>query len=204
MGCSSRRIATTHRLYVRSDRQRNEALSGRFAPAGPLHANGRATAKGRCSAPRPSGLQPKRATRRNVEQGPGYPGMRPCRRVWGTRNIRRSPVPLRGRIQAQYAWNLLLPTRDALSQGLPISTYWLRHAWRIYPVLIATHHVRGREIGSSILRRRNSILIAFCTRQREGLRARAIKMRRKRRIRALQSVNSIQSPDRPVYDSNLS
>jgi len=108
-------------------------------------------------------LQPKRATRRNVEQGPGYPGMRPCRRVWGTRNIRRSPVPLRGRIQAQYAWNLLRPTRDALSQGLPISTYWLRLASRIRPVLVTTHHVRGREIGSNSLRRANPIFNGFFT-----------------------------------------
>jgi hypothetical protein len=50
-----------------------------------------------------------------------------------------------------------------LSQGLPISTYWLRLASRIHPVLVATHHVRGREIGSNILRRANPIFNGFFT-----------------------------------------
>jgi len=58
----------------------------------------------------------------------------------------------------------LKPKRaPALSQGLPISTYWLRLASRIHPVLVATHHVRGREIGSNILRRANPIFIGFFT-----------------------------------------
>ena len=42
----------------------------------------------------------------------------------------RSPVPLRGRIQAHTAWNLLPPARDTLSLGLPISAYWLHLASR--------------------------------------------------------------------------
>src|SRR5688500_11891880 len=70
--------------------------------------------------PKPApGLRPKSATRRNVEQGPRLRG---CDRAGAceARASRRSHVPLRGRIQAQNAWNLLRPARDTLSAGLAV------------------------------------------------------------------------------------
>jgi len=77
---------------------RGVVASGRFATAGIPCPNGRATAQGRCSAPRPSGLRPGRAS--------------------------------------------------ALLPGLAISTYGLRRAPRIHPVLAATHHAPIVEIDS--------------------------------------------------------
>src|SRR5688572_24158173 len=65
------------------------------------------------------GLRPESTTRRNVEQGPRLRG---CDRAGAckSRALRRSPVPLRGRIQAHDAWNLLRPARDTLSAGLAV------------------------------------------------------------------------------------
>jgi hypothetical protein len=72
-------------------------------------------------------------------------GMRPCRRVEGPR-IRRSLVPLRGRIQAENAWNLLRPTRDALSRGLPIQQVLAAPRFALSTILArnarAFHYVR--------------------------------------------------------------
>src|SRR5690242_15828329 len=65
------------------------------------------------------GLRPESTTRRNVEQGPRLRG---CDRAGAckSRAFRRSSVPLRGRIQALTAWNLLRPARDTLSVGLVV------------------------------------------------------------------------------------
>src|SRR3954451_20155090 len=60
----------------------------------------------------PEGLQPESAAHRSVEQGPRLRG---CDRV-GVRESRRFGallVALRGRLQANDAWNLLRPPRDA-------------------------------------------------------------------------------------------
>ena len=84
------------------------------------------------------GLRPKSATRRTVEQGPRLRG---CDREGACedRAIRRSNVPLRGRIQAHNAWNLLRPARDTLSAGLAISTYGLHRPSRHRQFWLATH-----------------------------------------------------------------
>ena len=60
----------------------------------------------------PEGLQPESAAHRSVEQGPRVRG---CDRegVRESRGFGALPVALRGRIQAQIAWNLLRPPRDA-------------------------------------------------------------------------------------------
>jgi len=47
--------------YCKGDRRQDAPLSGRFATAGIPCPNGRATADGRCLAPRPSGLRPGRS-----------------------------------------------------------------------------------------------------------------------------------------------
>jgi hypothetical protein len=55
------------------------------------------------------------------ERGAGAP-LAGCDHVGAceSRAFRRSPVPLRGRIQAHNAWNLLRPARDTLSAGLAV------------------------------------------------------------------------------------
>ena len=91
------------------------------------------------------GLRPKPATRRTVEQGPRLRG---CDRVGAceSRALRRSPVPLRGRIQAHNAWNLLRPARDTLSAGLAIFTICPAPSFASSPILARNarvfHYVR--------------------------------------------------------------
>src|SRR5450631_1305681 len=60
----------------------------------------------------PEGLQPESAAHRSVEQGPRARG---CDRVGAceSRGFGAPSVALRGRIQANSAWNLLRPPRDA-------------------------------------------------------------------------------------------
>jgi hypothetical protein len=70
-------------------------------------------------------LRPKSAVHRSVEQGPRRRG---CDRAGAhsSRAIGAPSVPLRGRIQAKNAWNLLRPARDA---SLLV--------WRIFPIFAA-------------------------------------------------------------------
>ena len=94
------------------------------------------------------GLRPKSATRRTVEQGPRLRG---CDRVGAceSRAFRRSSVPLRGRIQARNAWNLLRPARDTLSAGLAIFSICPAPSFASSPILARNarvfHYVRGSK-----------------------------------------------------------
>jgi hypothetical protein len=60
---------------------------------------------------------------------PRFPGMRPRRRAQD-RGYWRAHVPLRGRIQAHTAWNLLRPPRDLCREACQYSEYWLHLASR--------------------------------------------------------------------------
>ena len=51
----------------------------------------------------------------------------------------RAYVPLRGRIQAQTAWNLLHPPRDLCREACQYSKYWLHLASRYRRFWLATH-----------------------------------------------------------------
>ena len=68
------------------------------------------------------GCGPESAAHRSVEQGPRLRG---CDRAGAheSRAIGAPSVALRGRIQAQYAWNLLRPPRDASLLDWPI--FWI-------------------------------------------------------------------------------
>ena len=98
--------------------------------------------------PSAPGLRPKSATRRSVEQGPRLRG---CDRAgaWESRALGRSTVPLRGRIQAHDAWNLLRPARDTLSAGLAIYDICPAPSFASSPILARNarvfHCVRGSK-----------------------------------------------------------
>ena len=84
------------------------------------------------------GLQPESSARRNAEQGPRLRG---CDRagVHEARAVGALPVPLRGRIQANCAWNLLRPARDTLSaSGAKVDTL-APSAFASSTILVATH-----------------------------------------------------------------
>ena len=92
------------------------------------------------------GLRPESAAHRSVEQGPRLRG---CDRA-GARESRGCGAPsvaLRGRIQAQCAWNLLRPPRDASLLDWPI--FWILPASSASPSPILDrnahvfHYVRG-------------------------------------------------------------
>ena len=88
----------------------------------------------------PEGLRLKSAARRSVEQGPAC-GMRPRRRAQGPRMRTACYGPLRGRIQAHTAWNLLRPARATLSADLTIFAIWPASSFALSPIFARNAHV---------------------------------------------------------------
>ena len=86
----------------------------------------------------PEGLQPESAAHRSVEQGPRLRG---CDRrgACESRGFGAPSVALRGRIQAQNAWNLLRPPRDATLLVLRIHKVFAAPGALPSPILAATH-----------------------------------------------------------------
>src|SRR5258706_15422925 len=86
----------------------------------------------------PEGLQPESEAHRSVEQGPRVRG---CDRGGGreSRGFGALLLALRGRIQAQNAWNLLRPPRDAALLVLAIERLFPSPGALPSPILPATH-----------------------------------------------------------------
>ena len=126
-----------------------------FGDAGQAARSGLAMGMHRVGGCGPKPRQPTRGCGQNRQRAGTWsrgPGFRGCDRVGACedRVIRRSHVPLRGRIQARNAWNLLRPARDALSLGLPIQRVLAAPRFALSTILArnarAFHYVRDSTL----------------------------------------------------------
>ena len=148
MGCRSRRIARSNMSILRgvpTTRCAQAALVACAPPSRPGDGDGGR----RRSAPRPSGVAAR--TARGGRSSACALGRRCDPAAGRARRIDRVPYArLRGRIPENGA---PAPRSGAPSASLPaltLSTYGLRRAPSIHPVLATTHHAPIYEIGSGM------------------------------------------------------